>query len=324
MDKREVAIPGVVRKRVVGPVLVLLLVGVTFAASLSWRCPNCGQTFRFDRRHAEHMRAFKERHTAVCRPRPGPQAKPAIRVPEPPRVSGGAGDTVRGTPAPDLSEARFSAAAAELVAMMNKASAKLGLKKGVDSPANGPTGMQCNLFLQALGRELQAKGRPTAGSEWRSGLVANDIADKIARNESGQWKEVPEKDVQELANRGIVVVGVSWDRRPGRHGHIAIAYPVRGEGVTLGTDRREKGDAARPFVRDGNEHRWREPGGGLVDGRRYYPSDWGAVRATRAWQYGRRLRSGAPEGVSFRYGNEKSPAWYKWLPSERRARRSSP
>ncbi len=329
MDTPQFGMQGVLKKRLLVPILLFAFFSAAYA--LSWRCPNCKKTFRFDSRHAAHMKTFSQQHSAVCKPPQGPRradgaprakgtpfsghppkakAQPhndpnvvdmrglPIGIPVVPPGPKSTRPTLKGIPVPTPylgPNPMLAPAAAELVAMLNRVSKKLRLQKGVDP--KDLKGLNCNFFFQGLGRELKAKGRPASGPAWQEGLLANDIGDKIARNESGQWKQVAEAEVQKLANRGVVVVGLSWDRRPGRHGHVAIAFPVPHGGGNVT-------DGAGPFVRDGNERRARsttEPGKKKV-----YPSDWGAVRASKAFKYDRKK-------------HQIRGKWYKWSPSERGA-----
>ena len=52
-------------------ITVLILLSFVFAnpvyASLSWTCPNCGQTYYFDSRDADHMERWTANHLSVCR-----------------------------------------------------------------------------------------------------------------------------------------------------------------------------------------------------------------------------------------------------------------
>lgn len=175
--------------------------------------------------------------------------------------------------------ALFTPAATELVSHLNNAAQTINPNKETDPEKQS---LKCSEFFRAVGSEFAA-----SGDAWAPGLQANQIIDKIVSDKSGQWAKVDEKDVQTFANRGIVVVGVRKDTRPGHHGHLAVASPCP-QDIDLS-------DFGRygPMIRDGNVYEKPETG-------KIYPKDWGTVRAT------------------FAFGNyrENPPAWYMWVPSE--------
>lgn len=180
--------------------------------------------------------------------------------------------------------------AAELVEMFNRVSAAMptnngdkSLEKGVDT--KNMERLNCNFYFRGMGRELLAKGYPATGPEWtNTDLQANKIVDIIVTNKK-HWRKIRESDVQNLANQGIIVVGVT-KHEP--NGHIAIVFPIP-PGIKVA-------DGTGPFVRDGNE----TMGFSTETGnKKIYPHEWGAVRASKAWP-----KSGP------------QPMWYIWLPSK--------
>jgi hypothetical protein len=172
----------------------------------------------------------------------------------------------------------LSPAAADLVALMNDVSKKLNLPKG---GRHEQQSKNCSSFFRGVGRELEARGLPATSEAWSPHLVANDIMDKIESNQSQQWKKVDEKQVQEMANQGFLVVGLSKGLP---NGHVGIAFPI-----PPGLDP-AKFSGTGPFVRDGNEHY-------LKHEKRLYATTWGAVEATKTFDY-----------------KNHPPKWYIWLP----------
>lgn len=169
------------------------------------------------------------------------------------------------------------ARAAELVDMLNDTAKKLNLPKG---GSHDQMSLNCSSFFRGVGRELKGTGLPASGGEWSEGLNANKIAEAIQRNNS--WEGIQEGEAQDLANKGAVVVGIAQDLP---HGHVAIASPI-----PAGLDE-AKFPGRGPFVRDGNEHY-------LESEQRLYASSWGAVKASKAFSYGK-----------------NPPKWFVWKPS---------
>lgn len=173
-------------------------------------------------------------------------------------------------------DASFPAAAANLVNIMDKVAEKLNRPKG---GYHKDLEARCNLFFQGIGEELTKLGLPANTGVWKEGLKANAIKAKIETDKT-DWAEVNEKDVQDLANKGIIVVGLSA-------GHVSVAFPKPGDSQIS-----EKGG---PLLRDGNEH-----GPDRQADHRLYASSWGAI----------------PSHKMFGYNSPSStPKFYVWKPS---------
>ncbi|MDD3847418.1 MAG: hypothetical protein PHC90_13805 [Syntrophorhabdaceae bacterium] len=183
-----------------------------------------------------------------------------------------------------VKDAKFPPAAANLVNIMDRVTKELNRPKGGYHKGLKPR-LVCNLFFQGVGKELTKLGLPADRGAWKKGLIAVQIKGEIEADKTA-WNELKEGDVQERANRGIIVVAVSRD-------HVAIAFPV-----PPGT----QFSAKEPLFRDGNEH-----GPENQADRRLHASSWGAVPARNMFGY--------------EYGDKekkelKSPRFYVWTPSE--------
>jgi hypothetical protein len=55
------------KKIIIGLILISFALTNPAFASLSWTCPNCGETFYFDSRDSQHMNDWSEIHLAACR-----------------------------------------------------------------------------------------------------------------------------------------------------------------------------------------------------------------------------------------------------------------
>lgn len=176
---------------------------------------------------------------------------------------------------------RMPASAATLVDMLNSAAQNLKLPKG---GVHSGESLNCKFYFQSLGAELRKHGLSATAEVWSNDkLSANDIVGKI-KSGTAEWKPVSDSNVQELANRGVVVVGLAGGAS---HGHIAVAFPTS-PGQDLSTIRGQG-----PFIRDGDEH---SPD--TEADRKLYPSTWGAVKASKVFSYRR-----------------SPPEWYVWTPS---------
>lgn len=168
--------------------------------------------------------------------------------------------------------------AGELVSALNKAASAVNPDKNLDPEKQE---LNCNKYFRALGKYFNA-----SGNEWTDySLNANQIADKIINNTSGNWKKIvgTENQIteysQKSANNGVIVIGI---KKGVKHGHIAIVSPIP-PGLDL-----NKFGSKGPMVRDGNVHENNE---------KIYPGAWGTIRASQAFDYT------AP------------PSWYIWVPS---------
>ena len=179
--------------------------------------------------------------------------------------------------------ATFSLEAYLLVTKLNDAAKEINPSKKIHRS------LKCVDFFQALGKQLGAEGEEWTMQPKEKISRANIIADIIAAKalQGKEWTQVYgenqadiARQVQELANRGIVVIGV---KKAKNHGHLAIASPIPSQ-----LQLKHFGKAG-PMVRDGN----------LYEGDRTYPKDYGTVRATKAF--------GSYE--------KDPPTWYIWLPS---------
>jgi hypothetical protein len=173
-------------------------------------------------------------------------------------------------------DARFPPAAANLVNIMDKTTEKLkrpkgGYHEGLEA--------RCNLFFHGIGEELTKLGLPADTGAWEKGLKANQIKARIEKDKT-DWNEVNENDVQELANKGVIVVVVS-------PGHVAVAFPKPVDSKFPG-----KGG---PLLRDGNEH-----GPETQADNRLHASSWGAIPAHNMFSY---------------KTESSSPKFYVWAPS---------
>lgn len=181
-------------------------------------------------------------------------------------------------------DVRFPPAAANLVNIMDRVTRELDRPKGGYHKDLDPRRV-CNFFFQGVGRELKKLGLPTDTGAWKKGLVASQIKERIEKDRI-DWGKVKEKDVQALANRGIIVVAVSRD-------HVAIAFPVPSDTQFSDTG---------PLFRDGNEH-----GPENQANRRLHASSWGAVPARNMFDYEYRDKDKK---------QLKSPRFYVWTPSQ--------
>lgn len=181
-------------------------------------------------------------------------------------------------------DVRFPPAAANLVNIMDKVTKELNRPKGGYHKDLEPR-LVCNLFFQGVGKELNRLGLPAGTGAWKKGLKAAQIKARIEADKSA-WSEVQEENVQQRANRGIIVVAVSND-------HVAIAFPVPPD-----TQFSAKG----PLFRDGNEH-----GPERQADRRLHASSWDAIPARNMFGY---------EYSDKEKKQLKSPRFYVWVPSE--------
>lgn len=190
--------------------------------------------------------------------------------------------------------------AGELISIMNKAAEKSwsfnpdsGKYDGGRRPlpkggSHDAMGINCAHHFREIMRQIQSQGvsvRPEWVDEKDPTTKVNNNANNIVANiaNSQEWEKVDEPLVQEFANRGILVVGISTGPT---HGHIAEVFPIPEE-----VNHPDCSSGRGPFIRDGNEH---------INHDRLYASSWGAVRASQAFNYGRR-----------------PPNWYVWRPSKK-------
>lgn len=175
----------------------------------------------------------------------------------------------------------FSPRAAQLVDILNKA-AERALPGSQPIPKVGQhpgqkEDLNCSQFFHQMMRELGTAGS-AVNSEWTNpNATANDIADNISR--SADWVRVDIGQVQDLANRGIVVVGA---QHGANHGHVGTAFPIPSTVNPGNFPSNSQFKGVGPFVRDGNEHQYGSPDNpdtptGL------FPSSYGAVRANLAF-----------------------------------------
>jgi hypothetical protein len=151
----------------------------------------------------------------------------------------------------------------------------------------------CQTFFRALGKELARRGLNSWGDTFSLDKIGKPNADGIvaeidkSANADGNWKKITSwEDAQMAADKGAVVIGGmrADPNKPKSHGHIAIVVPT-----APGMDwTKFKADGDGPFVRDGNEHPFKEEN-------KLLPSTWGAIRASRAMPLAR-------------------TAWYVWSP----------
>jgi hypothetical protein len=178
--------------------------------------------------------------------------------------------------------------AADLVNLFNAVAHKLKLPSG---PTQDHTRARknCQAFFRGVADSLSQEGKVS----WRddfNGLVADGIAKKIEADSANgkNWEKIkgstPQeiwKSAQDLANKGVIIVGAMPADSSG-DGHLGFVFPVP-DGLKASNF-----SGSGPFVRDGNEH-W--PQG------RDYPSTYGAVKASKAFQM-------------------NSTSWYIWAPSK--------
>ncbi len=149
----------------------------------------------------------------------------------------------------------------------------------------------CSQYFREIMRQFS--GPPfNAGDQWTDGDCSADCfmkrIQKVASTPGGEWRRVDESDAQDLANKGVLVEGVS--HYADGHGHLATVFPN-----SAGADLSQiPGNG--PLVRDGNEH----PPESQADGR-LYPGTWGAIKASKAFDYSR-----------------NRPFWYVWVPSTKK------
>lgn len=179
----------------------------------------------------------------------------------------------------------FPPAAANLVNIMDKVTKDLNRPKGGYHKNLDPK-LVCNLFFQGIGEELKKQGLPAGTKAWQKGLRAHQIKEAIESDKTGEWREVKEKDVQQLANKGIIVVGLSKE-------HVATAFPAP-PGAKIKTN--------GPLFRDGNEH-----APDRQADHRLHASSWGAIPSHNMFQY---------EYKDKEKKQLESPKFYVWTPSE--------
>lgn len=124
---------------------------------------------------------------------------------------------------------------------------------------------RCNLFFHKV---LELRGATEPGSK---SDAAAAIYSALTNNQSSDWETMGEDEVQEAANRGEIVVGVT-------SGHVAIAAPV-----PLSTDFSKFGGHSGPdiMVRDGNRTTGTSEQG--VKGYKYM-KDLGTVKVAYAFR----------------------------------------
>lgn len=171
--------------------------------------------------------------------------------------------------------------AADLVDILEAASADLRLPKIAPAPDPDDPDLRCQDYFRAVGTRVGAKEKEGWAESIAKLHSANEIAAAIAADAasaSPHWRALPMADAQALADRGVIVIGASRNKKG--HGHLAIVEPAP-PGLDLSKFAEE---GTGPFVRDGNRH---------TMGR----STWGAIRASRAFKLG-------------------ETTWYVWIPSE--------
>jgi len=184
--------------------------------------------------------------------------------------------------------------AAELVAILDSAAKDLELPKG-RATGRSLTQENCNKFFLQIGQELQKRNRPSWSGDfpdnpkrpekWTANMVVRRISESAGRGGDGKWQmiglsgnelgpsiEEIYTQAQQLANRGVIIVGAM----PGgtnSHGHLGILAPL-----PCGFESKSVSGSAGPFVRDGDEHETRDKS------RKYCPSTYGTVRASEAFR----------------------------------------
>jgi hypothetical protein len=124
-----------------------------------------------------------------------------------------------------------------------------------------PWDPHCSHMFRETMRQLAGQGvRVDLKLFADEGADANKLSKRI-RQDRQDWTEVDFRDVQSLANRGVLVIG-TYINASGP-GHLAIVYPIADE---------SKG----PLVRDGNIHRNKQ---GVV----FAASSYGAVPANQSF-----------------------------------------
>jgi hypothetical protein len=164
----------------------------------------------------------------------------------------------------------LSESAAELTAIFNRVAKELNLPKGpaTDRPL---AAKNCSTYFNGVAAALSRAGRPSWQGDFQN-LNADGIAARLHElsQNGGNWASIDISEAQTLASRGAVVVGASPLDSSG-FGHIGFAIPL-----PPGLDA-SRFSGTGPFVRDGNEHvPARDP--------KLYPSTWGAVKASKAFQ----------------------------------------
>jgi hypothetical protein len=175
--------------------------------------------------------------------------------------------------------------AGKFVGVLNKAANETNPKKSKDA---AQIHLQCQAFFKKVGGLLGGE----AAEEWKSYGNANDICQKIIERPS-KWRSLKGKtdiQIQEMANKGAVIVGVVEDIP---HGHVAIVSPVPPE-LNL-----KKFGGNGPMVRDGNiyDQKKKHPELPATWDNRAHPKDWGTVRASMAFDY-----------------KHNAPKWFLWVP----------
>lgn len=173
----------------------------------------------------------------------------------------------------------------DLISILNQASDKAWKPDlnadGKPFPKGGrhaEMSLNCSEFFRQVMRLIQQRGLTGNLDFTDNDCDANCLIKRIGS--SRDWAQAPEAKVQELANAGVLVVGVA--PYLDGHGHIAFVSPIP-EGLEI-SDFPGEG----PFIRDGNEHT-----NNAED--RLYASSWGAIKASKAFNY-----RGSP------------PKWYVW------------
>src|SRR5712692_4600880 len=104
----------------------------------------------------------------------------------------------------------------DLMALLNKASGNMNLKKG-----GGAGNDNCSDYFWAVGQGLPAHWKKQIGKEWNG--EAKDIVRNVADKKNKHWMKVSELRAQILANAGAIVVGL---QPHAGNGHIALVAPV--------------------------------------------------------------------------------------------------
>ena len=196
----------------------------------------------------------------------------------------------------EVEQAEF-APAGEVVAAMEAASTELRAlppkDRGTEPQGRQPKGRpdkrppvtdNCRDFFERVVKNLGEK-RDKTGGEWQTpfpSLNADQIATTLINPETrpASWRELnPLTEAQQLANHGALVVAAlpaNLHRKPPRrHGHLAIVLPLS-PSFDVGKYDPKDLKGSGPFVRDGNEHDFRNKGLGFA------LASWGAIKASRA------------------------------------------
>ena len=144
-----------------------------------------------------------------------------------------------------------------------------------------------------LGREWLSPQGNAAGQLTANGRI-QEIRNKISSfKENSPWETVDESRVQELCNKGAIVIGGWQNPKPQKSGHVAICAPNPSEAKPKPNSRNYPSCGMPPLppcVRDGDEH--------LTAGAtKLRPGTYGAIPSNAA------------------FGPNTPPTWYLWKPS---------